>query len=1254
MEKMSSLHESPASWPIPASGFGKYGTADILPASYHYRTPDRKQEVLDPTTNIPKFLRTALSLGALEPMLKHLWFAGAKHPPKQLHFQVAIGREIAVVDRMDLHLFWDNNGRFFVKPLPRFLLDPEFCEEHLKCPDRCDCGSSQQDEEEAGCMKTPREIALGFLYTYACLISSETDFFLAREKNLLPDIDWVPWKNVVKDILRNHDDSRIHQRFQRGELRLSRVNTLHRFTRLSLFDPYFRGWSNYSSLFLDNFAWMAGATVFVALVLTAMQVGLATKRLNGNAAFQRASYGFTVFSILGPLGAFSLSERMHEGLGRSTSTMLLLRSLLVLSSVAGSLAARRDPFARQDPVALHRRADGGDADASSKNTTDIQPKRFIVEFNGGSDSQTEADGLASRHNLTVIRVFNSDVFQGACVESGRANLDTLKAEAPVTQAWHAKRIALSPVTVNQTFGEAAAGVNMSVHHMTGVDKLHEAGIRGKGVTVGVVDTGVLYTHPALGGGFGPGYKVVGGYDLVGNGDWPTDPVRQPDNDPIDELGHGTHVSGIIAGESKLFTGVAPDAKLRMYKVFSTVDSTSEDVLIEAFLMAYKDGVDIITSSIGSLDGWADNAWALVASRLVDQGIVVTIAAGNDGDAGAFASSSGSSGANVLAVASIDADIYPGPSMNATFHYNGTENNVSIPYRATDPWYPSNITGWPIVPLGLNTSIADEACQPLPSNSTRDFTNTVVLVRRGGCNFAVKQTNLAAFNGTTILFYSNELPLDIPTTNYLGDSQIAMITRDAGAEIIRTVKAGGQVTVDFSSNPIWTLTGVPNEESGGAPSFYTSLGATNDLYVKPDVAAPGGYILSSYLKNGYAVLSGTSMACPYVAGVAALYIGQFGGRQTQGTGFAKTLAARIMNSGQPVPWNDGVGDVINYGIPASVAQVGTGLLNATKVLQYHTDLSLSKFALNDTHHFSRYHTVEITNNGPQPVTYSFSSTEFGGLNTFNTEADTWDTPRVAYSEEVMAEPVRGAVPAISFPASPFTVQPGETRTAEIDFAPLDNAALGLNASQLPLYSGTINIDGSNGESLAVPYMGLAANLHKDVGTMFDYVIGFPTLSSTAKHIPIAQKANVTFDLDSDVQDYLTFYTRFRYASRELRWDLFNANWTERDWVYPPVVGQNGYIGAATSWTDATAGSYFNATEDDPTDVVTLPLMNLPRSIVGSYGVELWWLGRLANGSQIAPGKYNMRIAALSPFGNQTHSDNWDVYKTPTIEVLPLEK
>ncbi|RYO85645.1 hypothetical protein DL766_010155 [Monosporascus sp. MC13-8B] len=87
---------------------------------------------------------------------------------------------------------------------------------------------------------------------------------------------------------------------------LSRINTINRVTRFPPFDPYLRGWRNYGGLFRDNLAWMASATVFIVVVLTAMQVGLATERLRDDADFQRASYGFTAFAILGPMCAFGL------------------------------------------------------------------------------------------------------------------------------------------------------------------------------------------------------------------------------------------------------------------------------------------------------------------------------------------------------------------------------------------------------------------------------------------------------------------------------------------------------------------------------------------------------------------------------------------------------------------------------------------------------------------------------------------------------------------------------------------------------------------------------------------------------------------------------------------------------------------------------------------------------------------------------------------------------------------------------------
>jgi subtilisin family serine protease len=90
------------------------------------------------------------------------------------------------------------------------------------------------------------------------------------------------------------------------------------------------------------------------------------------------------------------------------------------------------------------------------------------------------------------------------------------------------------------------------------------GSRGSGVTVAIIDTGINYMHDALGKGFGPGFKVKGGWDFVNN-----------DADPLDDNGHGTHVSGIVAGQSDVITGVAPDASLVAYKVLGSTGSGSE-------------------------------------------------------------------------------------------------------------------------------------------------------------------------------------------------------------------------------------------------------------------------------------------------------------------------------------------------------------------------------------------------------------------------------------------------------------------------------------------------------------------------------------------------------------------------------------------------------------------------------------------------------------------------------------------------------
>ncbi|ERS98380.1 hypothetical protein HMPREF1624_05164 [Sporothrix schenckii ATCC 58251] len=868
----------------------------------------------------------------------------------------------------------------------------------------------------------------------------------------------------------------------------------------------------------------------------------------------------------------------------------------------------------------------------SINATVAAPKRYIVEFADAANHQAVVNALSARDGTRVLKTFSSDVFSGMSVESTVDNIDTLRALASsgVSRVWSSNRIKLDHTVPTQSFSSDASASNYSVHSWTGVDKVHAAGYFGKGAVVAIVDTGTQYTHPALGGGFGPGFKVAGGYDFVGNGNWPVDgSAKQPDNDPMDQIGHGTHVAGIVAGKSDTFLGVAPDATLLSFKVFGQQDGTDEDTLIEAFLAAYEADADIITCSVGGAGGWSTDAWATVASRIVEQGVVVTIAAGNNGFEGPFFGSNGAAGDYVLAVASSEASTVVAPPFYATFNLNGLSNTTEVAYYPGLDVFPASVKGWPIVPLSLNKSVEDDACSSLPS-TTQNLSAVIPLVRRGGCDFIVKQINLEEFGAQYILFYQDDEPLASPFS-FFDTSLLGLIEKAAGEAIIDTVLAGGNVTADFSLDPNNNYVGMFNA-AGGRPNDFTSFGSTYDLKQKPEVAAPGGDIFSTYPTNGYAVLSGTSMATPYIAGIAALYVGRFGGRKTHGSGFAKELAMRIISSGGALPWIDGSTDA-DYGFWAPTSQVGAGLVDANKVLTYNTSLSYAKFALNDTHHFERYHKVDITNHGDKPVTYKFQLQDAGGFEAWQPfDENLYGTPRPKVLNELT--PIKIA-PKVSFPGGTFTVKPGETKQAQFNF----DYPTGF--SNIPVYSGKILILGSNGEQLAVPYFGIASSIEKDLQKQFQQ--GYPFGESGVEYpFPTFDNHSVfTFDLGTRVQDFPKIVARTQWGVKELRWDIFDDAWTERDWKYPPVVGQDGYVGSVAYYAHSGEVSVFNPGFDNASDTISFPLSDIYRSSVDVYDTEYWWLGGLANGSQISNGNYTLRFAVLAPFGNQAHSDNWDV-------------
>lgn len=144
----------------------------------------------------------------------------------------------------------------------------------------------------------------------------------------------------------------------------------------------------------------------------------------------------------------------------------------------------------------------------------------------------------------------------------------------------------------------------------------------------------------------------------------------------------------------------------------------------------------------------------------------------------------------------------------------------------------------------------------------------------------------------------------------------------------------------------------------------------------------------------------------------------------GKDFAKALHRRIIASGTSLPWSDGT--ATDYGFTASVAQVGNGLINAFKVVNYTTDISFQKFALNDTKYFNGDQDITITNNGGKEVSYEFSYEAAAGVETLGwygfVEPYGGEKRLKSFSElKPKSLPIEVSVPA------EFTLGPGESKT-----------------------------------------------------------------------------------------------------------------------------------------------------------------------------------------------------------------------------------
>ncbi len=436
-----------------------------------------------------------------------------------------------------------------------------------------------------------------------------------------------------------------------------------------------------------------------------------------------------------------------------------------------------------------------------------------------------------------------------------------------------------------------------------------SGDAGEGVKIGVVDTGVDPTNPFLSpkgfsypAGFPKGDTKLTTPKVIVARVFPG-PIRNAlSNQAFDNTEpHGTHVSGIAAGDAGTtapagpdhpqtsgLSGVAPKAWIGNYRVFTIPtplgDEADTPEIVKAFEAAVDDGMNVINfSGGGPQTDPANDAMYEAVHNTVLAGVVPVIAAGNDReDFGYGTAGSPGSVPDAITVAAVSNSHVFAPAVSVV---GGPPNLGAIPIQGSGVRFPAawstinqtvidagSIAGTDGKPVDAylcgtagapNTSVGT-----LPADSLK---GKIVLALRGKCTFDSKAIRAQRAGAIGMILVDNRpgeanpIPIILPIP--------AGMISDLDGKTLRAYLAGkgGQASIRVSSSIEEIQTG-----RSGIITSFSSAGPTDfGSLLKPDIAAPGLDVLSSTpprtIGSTFAVFAGTSMATPHVAGAAAILV-----------------------------------------------------------------------------------------------------------------------------------------------------------------------------------------------------------------------------------------------------------------------------------------------------------------------------------------------------------------------------------------------
>jgi minor extracellular serine protease Vpr len=419
---------------------------------------------------------------------------------------------------------------------------------------------------------------------------------------------------------------------------------------------------------------------------------------------------------------------------------------------------------------------------------------------------------------------------------------------------------------------------------------------GRGVKIGIIDTGIDISNPMFSGS---SFSMPAGYPKSGSESAYTNnkvivarnyinylPYSQTVQTALDEVGHGSFVAGVAAGNETAaplatISGMAPGAYLGSYKIFGTPgvnDSTTTAAIVAAIEQAVADGMDVINMSLGALDYLlpSESPEIEAIENAISAGVVVVVAAGNDG--------------SITHTIGNPAGAPDAIAVGATTNSRAFASQMHVTAPSPVPTDLANIKyidgDGPITSQVSSSTIADVeiidgngyACLSLPSGS---LSGKIAFIERGGtgtaCTFATKASNAKAAGAIAAVIYNNIEGADAIPMGGLSSTSIraVMISNAEGLALKSFVDANtgiAKANIDDADTLVISLT------TPRVLASFSAVGPAPDFGIKPDLVATGVNIYSAaqnknangalYDQTKFTVSQGTSFSAPMVAGAAA--------------------------------------------------------------------------------------------------------------------------------------------------------------------------------------------------------------------------------------------------------------------------------------------------------------------------------------------------------------------------------------------------